>query len=88
MTVQPQSEAQLDWGWTSYRREPWLIQGDDGIERRCYRARFRSQPTRTSAGRSWEERTIVFCAQRPILALRTIANSGKDPLEFDGRQIN
>lgn len=88
VTVKSRSDAQFEWGWTSYRRVGWLVEQDDGVVRRCYRAKVRSQATRISTELTWEERTIVFYAQRPILALREITNSSKDPLEFDGQRIH
>ena len=68
------------WGWTSYRRTGWRTE-----ERREYKAKFR---TEGDAIHGFSEVTIRFLARFPILALRTIAESGRDPSEYHGLAIN
>jgi hypothetical protein len=72
--------AALDWGWTSYARKPWAR--DDG--RKLYTFYLRSDTSTLE----FQTCTIQFWAKRPILAIREIINSGKDPLSYDGKTVN
>ena len=73
-------EPQQIWGWTSYELTPW--RDDDG--RKLYVAHFR----REHDYHSWSTQTIRFWARRPLIALRTIANSGNEPCEYNNATIN
>jgi hypothetical protein len=72
----------LDWGWTSYKRCAWAGTKDG---RRLYGAHFRAD---SSAPLGWRTLYIQFWAQHPIRALREIADSGRDPNEFNGQVMN
>ena len=72
--------AALDWGWTSYTRKPWVR--DDG--RKLYTFYLRSDTSTLQ----FQTCSIQFWAKRPILAIREILNSGKDPLSYDGKTVN
>ncbi len=72
--------AALEWGWTSYKREPWAR--EDG--RRLYTFNMRSDVSTLE----FQFCTLRFWAKRPMVAIKEILASGKDPLEFDGKTIN
>ena len=69
----------MDWGWTSYRKAGWGRK--DG--RNYYRGRFQ-----TEEPGGYYVCYVWFWAHRPILALREIVESGKDPLTFAEQTIN
>ena len=68
------------WGWTSYEKTHW--KRDDG--RKLYIGHFRQD----NDPHNWTAQTIRFWAHRPIIALRGIVNSGKDPKVFDNKEVN
>lgn len=68
------------WGWTSYERTGFVR--DDGSK--LYVGHFR----RENDIYNWTVQTIRFWAKRPIVALRTIVNSGKDPSKFNSQDVN
>jgi len=72
--------ANSEWGWTSYKRLGWA----DKQGRRLYEAHLRS----FDGPMGFSTCTIRFWARRPIIALRTIVNSGKDPVTFHEKEIN
>lgn len=72
--------ASSDWGWTSYRRTGWKHESG----RHIYHALFRAP----HGVRGFQLVGVNFAAERPILALRHIANSGQDPLDFHGQVVN
>ena len=71
------------WGWTSYRRTGWC----DGYGNQLYRARLTTRGD-ADPDDTWDECIIVFCAKRPVLALRAICDSGTNPLEFHGKFVD
>jgi hypothetical protein len=71
--------AEGEWGWTSYKRLGWANKQGQ----RLYEAHLRSD-----GPRGFATCTIRFWARRPIIALRNIVNSGKDPIEFHQKEIN
>ena len=78
--TESEARAALEWGWTSYRREGWTR--DDG--RRLYTFRLRSDTTTLG----FQTCTVQFWAKRPMLAIRAVINSGRDPLTYHGTAIN
>jgi len=73
----------FEWGWTSYRWLKWA-RAKDG--RKLYGANFRTITRVATLG--WSTLYIQFWAKHPIAALRTIANSGQDPIRFSGQVVN
>lgn len=75
----------MDWGWTSYKPTGW--KRDDGCKQ--YLGRFMSieEPDGYYIYGYFICR-VYFWAHRPILALRKIVASGKDPLTFADQTIN
>lgn len=69
----------MDWGWTSYKKTMW--KHPDG--RKLYISHFRADDAD-----GFTKVTISFWAHHPILALRKICKSGKDPLTFANKTIN
>jgi hypothetical protein len=68
-----------DWGYTSYEHTGWANDND----KKCYHARFmKIHPD------GYETCRMYFYASRPILALRAICNSGKNPIEYDNAEVN
>ena len=74
------SNETAKWCCTSYKKEQWVRENGQ----KYYRANFMIQDSLLSYRRC----AMYFWARRPILALREIASSGKEPLEFDGKEIN
>ena len=69
------------WGYTSYKRIP-LWTNDEG--QHLYEARF----VRYIDMRSYDLQVIRFWAHRPVIALRSICQSSRDPIDFHGKSIN
>lgn len=74
------SKKSYEWGWTSYKFSGW--KKDDGCK--FYRGRFMS----IEEPGGYSVCYVYFWAHRPILALRKIVESGKDPLTFAEKTIN
>ena len=72
----------LDWGWTSYHRCGFASPLNG---RRLYGAHFRAD---NSAPLGWQTLYIQFWARRPIVALREIVTSKRDPNEYSGAIVN
>lgn len=72
--------ASCEWGWTSYRATGWRHESG----RRIYKANFRAP----EGPMGFRLCGILFAAARPILALREIANSGRDPMDYSGQVVN
>jgi hypothetical protein len=72
--------AALEWGWTSYKKMPWARQ--DG--RHLYTFNLRSD----TATLGFQTCTIQFWAKRPILAIREIIASGRDPCSYHHETVN
>ena len=72
-------QADLRWGWTSYKYMRWArAEG-----RRLYRAIFE-----TLATEEYRREVVYFWAKHPILALMHIVESGEEPATFEGQEIN
>lgn len=79
------------WYWERYERT--LFKRGDGCK--AYIGHFRRDLTasecvamRPKCLAAWDNVPVVFWAKRPIIALRTICQSGRDPAEFHGQTIN
>lgn len=73
------------WSWERYERT--ILRRADG--RKAYVGHFRRELKPIGpALASWENLPVVFWAKRPIIALRMICQSGRDPAEFHGQTIN
>lgn len=70
------------WSYGHYKRTHWI--DEDG--RRLYYGHFIKDPC--VPGEGHETCKIGFWARRPVLAMRAIIASGKDPIEFNGQDIN
>ena len=68
------------WGWEHYERTFW--KRDDG--RKCYIGHFRMD----NDPHHWTVTIVRFWAKHPIIALRMICQSGKDPKTFADQVIN
>lgn len=73
--------AESPWGWDRYERTPWVRQ--DG-KTRLYVGHFRMD----NDPHHWTIVEVRFWAKRPIVALRTICHSGRNPVEFADQIIN
>jgi len=73
----------MKWGWTSCRKTGWVT--PDGSK--WYLANFRTTQNAATNGHTIVKE-VCFAAHKPTAALRTICNSGKDPMTFDGTIIN
>ena len=72
-----------DWGWTSYRKTVWGLEG-----RTLYVGHFATAP---KPGEGYQTARILFLALRPVLAMRTITdglNAGKSVEDFAEQIIN
>ncbi len=72
-----------DWGYTSYKKTIWGREG-----RTLYIGHFATTP---KPGEGYQEATIPFLANRPVLAMRAIVdglNAGKDVGDFAEKVIN
>ena len=72
--------AVLEWGWTSYKKMPWARQDS----RHLYTFNLRSD----TATLGFQTCTIQFWAKRPILAIREIIASGRDPCSYHHEIVN
>lgn len=70
------------WGITSYRRSDYWVR-EDG--RKGYVGCFLHT---NCALLGYSSCSVHFWAKRPILALREIVNSGRDPVTFTEQTIN
>lgn len=71
---------EMDWGWERYERTYW--QREDG--RKLYIGHFRS----SNDPNAWTLTQIKFWARQPVVAMKAICQSGKDPLEFQNQVVN
>jgi hypothetical protein len=70
-----------DWCWTTYHKTGWIK--DNG--KKLYEGLFR---TMGNARDGYLACKIPFYASRPVIAMRTIVNSGKHPQEFYSLEVN
>lgn len=77
------SNTMTNWGWTSYKRTGWI----HASNRRIYSANFMAVGLDENE-LGYAKCRVMFAALHPILALRAIVDSGKDPLDFDDTVIN
>lgn len=73
-----------DGTWAILRYERTLLRQDDGLK--LYVGHFCRGEYLSRDG--WEECTVMFWARRPVLAMRAIVQSGKNPAEFAGQEVN
>ncbi len=77
----------MDQPWTWERYERTYVTGPDGRE--AYIGHFRQQVTPIPpAIEAWDNLQVVFWAKRPVIALRAICQSGRDPATFHGATVN
>jgi hypothetical protein len=68
------------WSWSRYERTHWV--NPDG--HKLYIGYF----VQFDGPKGYVEAEVKFWAKRPIVALRSICKSGKDPIEFAGQVVN
>jgi|GEM_PF-6341410 len=74
-----------EWLWKKYERTWWEREGGA----RLYVGHFqREVPPEGKELRAWKNLTVAFWAHHPVLAMRHILQTGKDPMEFHGAEIN
>ena len=70
----------MDWGWDRYERTNWARK--DGRKRYIGHFRADNDPNH------WTTQRIEFWAKHPVVALRTICQSGQDPRDFHCQVVN
>ena len=74
-----------EWIWERYERT--YLTRPDG--RKCYIGHFRREVIPVPPGiAAWDNLAVVFWAKHPIIAMRAIWQSGRDPAEFHGQMVN
>jgi len=68
------------WLYDRYERTVW--RSENGVK--MYIGYF----TQLHNDCSWTECQVKFYARRPIVAMRTIASSGRNPADFANKEIN
>ena len=74
------TRTRADWRWVRYRRAS--RKREDGRKLYVCHFRVKRRPMHASTVR------ISLWAHRPAKALRSVCNSGCDPVEFDGEAVN
>ena len=69
-----------EWGWVRYERTFWAR--EDG--RKMYIGHFQKDHDPNG----WTAAEVKFWARRPVVAMRAIANSGKNPADFMNQDVN
>jgi hypothetical protein len=72
------------WAWLRWTRTGWSCDCDDGVTRKWYTGTF----IRNESPTGWDQCEVMFLAQRPVVALRQICQSGKLPTEFADVEVN
>lgn len=80
--TQKQMRQKADWGWDRYTRQSNAVVDEEG--RKIYIGYFRT----TGLPPGYNVIRIRFIAKHPVKAMKMIVDSGKDPEEFNGAQIN
>jgi hypothetical protein len=75
-----------NWGWTSYEKLGWVTVDEHG-DHPMYYARFTGYVPDGNIHHYWKA-YVRFYARRPVLALRAIVESGKNPTDFADEVIN
>jgi hypothetical protein len=70
------------WGWTSYKSLHWTAADDPKLK--YYEALF----YRDNSPETYSRQRVCFWARHPILALRQICDSGREPFSFDRQEVN
>jgi hypothetical protein len=68
-----------EWGWTSYHKTH--LSNKNGVP--LYEGHFRQDHDLMG----WTTIRLRFCTRHPVKALRLIANSGQNPIDFHEKEI-